>query len=435
MRGLDHAAWAGLQKPLPVDAVRPSGVALRYPTGCFSQAVDAARTIARLARRARRGRRARAQALARRVEAMIDAGFFRLCVPRSVGGGEADPATLVAVCEELARGDAAAGWCIAVMATGGMLAAYLAEDAAREVYGDRPRSPAACSRRGAGRVATASGYRVTGRWPFSSGVDHCDWLMGGCIVERGRRAAACWRAGARTCGWCCFPTRGRRGDRHVDVSGLRATGSHDIAARRRARCRAARAASRDHAGTAASGGPLYAFPLFGLLALTIAGDGARDRPGGDRGPGRARRRQDAHRRARAARRARRHADADRAGRGGPAARGARVPLRGGRDRMGGGRARGEVSDRAAGGAAPGGHATRPRRRPRPSTPPTTSAAAPRSTRRARFSGASATSTPPRSTCWSAPSTWELTGRLLLGPADRRRPALRGTGFSRRPSAR
>src|SRR4051812_5722112 len=59
------------------------------------------------------------------VDAFVHAGLFRLCVPRSLGGGEADPATVVAVCEELARADAAAGWCIAVTATSGAVGAYL----------------------------------------------------------------------------------------------------------------------------------------------------------------------------------------------------------------------------------------------------------------------------------------------------------------------
>src|SRR5262245_28415796 len=77
----------------------------------------------------------RERRLSRRVvDACIDAGFFKLCVPRSLGGGESHPGTLAAVCEELAKADAAAGWCVAVTSTSGMLGAYLEPDAAREVY-------------------------------------------------------------------------------------------------------------------------------------------------------------------------------------------------------------------------------------------------------------------------------------------------------------
>src|SRR5688500_8712790 len=99
------------------------------------QPVEQARSIAQLAaERAADGERER-RLSDDLVDAMIEAGFFRLCVPASVGGGEADPATLVWVCEELARGDSAAGWCIAVMATAGMPAAYLEETAAKEIFG------------------------------------------------------------------------------------------------------------------------------------------------------------------------------------------------------------------------------------------------------------------------------------------------------------
>ena len=45
------------------------------------------------------------------------------------------PLELVEAVETLARADASAGWCLAVTATSGLVAAYLDEDAAREVYG------------------------------------------------------------------------------------------------------------------------------------------------------------------------------------------------------------------------------------------------------------------------------------------------------------
>jgi indole-3-acetate monooxygenase len=233
-----------------------------------SQPVEAARTIARLARdRAAEGERDR-RLSSDLVEAMIEAGFFRLCVPSSVGGGEADAATLVAVCEELARGDAAAGWCIAVMATAGMPAAYLPQAVAREVYGD-PRSVVGGVFAPRGRaVADRDGYRVTGRWPFSSGVDHCTWVMGGCVVEE-NGAPRMLESGRPDVELVLFP----RDDVQVidtwNVSGLQATGSHDIAVEDLP-------APRDRATSVITRkplekGPLYAFPLFGLLALTIAG--------------------------------------------------------------------------------------------------------------------------------------------------------------------
>ena len=51
-------------------------------------------------------------------------------------GGEAPPADLLGAVEVLASADAAAGWCVAVCATSGMLAAYLDHEAAGAVFGE-----------------------------------------------------------------------------------------------------------------------------------------------------------------------------------------------------------------------------------------------------------------------------------------------------------
>ena len=69
------------------------------------------------------------------VEAMRAADLFRLCVPASIGGAEAHPLELLEAIETLARGDGAAGWCLAVQATTGLLAGYLEPSAARTIFG------------------------------------------------------------------------------------------------------------------------------------------------------------------------------------------------------------------------------------------------------------------------------------------------------------
>jgi alkylation response protein AidB-like acyl-CoA dehydrogenase len=189
---------------------------------------------------------------------MADAGVFRLCVPRGAGGLEEHPAVLVGTVEALARGDGAAGWCAAINATSGLLAGYLPEHAAAEIYAD-PRAIAGGVFAPLGRAARVEGgYTVTGRWPFASGCTHCDWLMGGCFVEGED------------------PPVPRLMLAHADEvqihntwdsMGLRGSGSHDI-----------EMADVFVPGTRAASlvvdrptapGRLYAFPVFGLLALAI----------------------------------------------------------------------------------------------------------------------------------------------------------------------
>ncbi|MFN8132205.1 MAG: acyl-CoA dehydrogenase family protein [Solirubrobacteraceae bacterium] len=200
--------------------------------------------------------------------AIREAGLFRLAVPATLGGGEAAPADLIEAVEALAAGDGAAGWCVAVCATAGMLAAYLEPAAAREVYGG-PESVAGGVFAPKGRaVATPGGtFTVDGRWPFASNVAHCDWLMGGCMVLDGDtpRRLASGRPDVRL---VLFPAADAEVIDTWSVSGLRATGSHDIEVRGLG-VPAGRSASLI-TDAPREPGPLYAFPPFGLLAASIA---------------------------------------------------------------------------------------------------------------------------------------------------------------------
>ena len=99
------------------------------------------------------------------VEAMAEAGLFRLWIPRALGGEETDPMTLVRVVEEVARADGAAGWCMAIGGEYGAFGGYLPADAAREIYGSDPHVRTAGAFRPFGNaVVVEGGYRVTGRW-------------------------------------------------------------------------------------------------------------------------------------------------------------------------------------------------------------------------------------------------------------------------------
>ena len=189
------------------------------------------------------------------VSALADAGLFRLCVPAAAGGLEAHPGTLVAAVRALAAGDAAAGWCVAIAATSGLVAGYLPEEAAREIYAEPGTLVAGVFAPKGRAIPEAGGFRVSGRWPFASGCRHAGWLMGGCVVEGGMRLTLA-------------PAEQFTIHDTWHVMGLRATGSHDIELDG-VHIPAERTA--DVLGDPPlQPGPLYAFPLFGLLALAIA---------------------------------------------------------------------------------------------------------------------------------------------------------------------
>jgi alkylation response protein AidB-like acyl-CoA dehydrogenase len=116
------------------------------------------------------------------VEELRKTGMFSLSVPRAFGGTEAAPVDIMRAIETVATADGSAGWC-AMIANGSNIAAgYMSELGAREVFAD-PNAPAAGIAAAAGKaVRVDGGVRVSGRWPFASGITHCEWVWAGCLV-------------------------------------------------------------------------------------------------------------------------------------------------------------------------------------------------------------------------------------------------------------
>ena len=112
------------------------------------------------------------------VEALIERGFFRMLLPRSLGGAELDPLTYAQVLEEIAKADPSTAWSLGQNSGCSMTAPYLDPGVAREIFGP-PRGILAWGPElpGAGRgVAVDGGIRVTGRWGFATGSRHASWL-------------------------------------------------------------------------------------------------------------------------------------------------------------------------------------------------------------------------------------------------------------------
>ncbi len=200
------------------------------------------------------------------VAALREAGLFAALVPAQSGGGEAAPQGFLDSVRELAADDAAAAWIVAVCGTAGMLAAYLEPEPAAEIYNSHAIVAGVFAPRGRA-VRDGEDLVVSGRWSFASGCQHADWLMVGCLVGEGD-AVERTAAGAPDVRLILLPQAAFTIHDTWDVAGLRATGSHDIELDG-ARVPASRSASLITQAPLAAG-PLYAFPPFGLLALSIA---------------------------------------------------------------------------------------------------------------------------------------------------------------------
>jgi alkylation response protein AidB-like acyl-CoA dehydrogenase len=148
--------------------------------------IDAARSVAPLAReRAEAGETARELA-PDLVTALAVAGLFRMFVPTSYGGPEADPVTALGAIEIVATADGAAGWCVNIAATTSSMSWYLAPDWATEIYGN-PLAVTGGTFAPNGRARRAEGGYVidSGRWAWGSGTQHCQWINCGVRADDG----------------------------------------------------------------------------------------------------------------------------------------------------------------------------------------------------------------------------------------------------------
>ncbi len=200
-------------------------------------------------------------------EQFARAGFYRMAVPRRIGGLELSAADMMNTIEAVARADASAGWCVMIGAGSGMSAAYLEPEAAASIYAD-PMAITGGSNTPTGRaVREGDGYRLNGRWPWVSGGNNCGWLKGiSVVLEDGKpRLLPNGMPDARM---MVFPASQANLIDTWQVAGLNGSGSGDMEV------------TDIHVPAAYSyslvtdapreAGPLYRFPPFGLLALGIA---------------------------------------------------------------------------------------------------------------------------------------------------------------------
>ena len=142
---------------------------------------DLAPLIARYADEAERERR-----LARPVvDALVDAGVFRLLVPPALGGAGASPMEFCEIIEAVSTVDGSTGWCVMIGGGYGHFSGLLPPPAAAEIFGEPGAVVAGTFRPNGVARPVAGGYQVNGQWPLASGSSHATWLVGGCRIFDG----------------------------------------------------------------------------------------------------------------------------------------------------------------------------------------------------------------------------------------------------------
>ena len=190
-----------------------------------------------------------------------EAGLFRFHQPKRFGGMELPFQAIVDIVAELARGCPSTAWNVGNLGCHHWILAYYEPETQHEVWDADPDALIASSiALAAGRGKKVDkGFLVSGRWPFSSGVDNSSWNMLAVTIYEGDTPVD-WRL-------CLVP----KGDYAIIdtwyAMGMVGTGSKDIEAKevfvpeRRALALARCRGGAGHPGAALNGGPLYKVPI------------------------------------------------------------------------------------------------------------------------------------------------------------------------------
>ncbi len=201
-------------------------------------------------------------------ERMAGHGFYRLLVPKDLGGAGVSPAVLCRVCETLAGANGSAAWCIFIGSTSQYLFGAvqpslldkLLEDPDVITSGVFADSGTAMAEERAGEP----GYVIDGHWRWGSGCHNAQWISGG-IHEVDRSGEPVGAATPFT--RVFFRPDEIEIDDNWHVSGLRGSGSSDFRACGVWVPAERLATSIEH--TPYADLPIYRFPRFGVLGIPI----------------------------------------------------------------------------------------------------------------------------------------------------------------------
>ncbi len=157
------------------------------------------------------------------VNEMMEAGLFRALQPKRWGGYELDPRVFYRIQMALAEGCMSTAWIYGVIAVHNWQLALFPEQAQQDIWSKDTSTLIASTYMPVGKVEKVEGgYNFSGRWGYSSGSEHCEWIFLGALVPKEDGS------GEMEHTTFLLPKSDYRIEKNWDVHGLRGTGSHDI---------------------------------------------------------------------------------------------------------------------------------------------------------------------------------------------------------------
>ena len=156
------------------------------------------------------------------IKELEETGFFRLLQPKRYDGLESDPIDFYTAVRDIAGACGSTGWVSSVVGVHPWQVALFADEAQQAVWGQDTSTRLSSSYAPTGKaVQTEGGFTLSGKWSFSSGCDHCQWVLLGGLVFNTEGQVVDFRT-------FMVP----RADYEIvdvwDMVGLRGTGSNDI---------------------------------------------------------------------------------------------------------------------------------------------------------------------------------------------------------------
>ena len=201
-----------------------------------------------------------------------DAGLFRIVQPKRVGGSEFDYVALVDCADAIGQADASVAWNLANLASHHWMLGMFDRRAQDLVWNKDANALIASSFIfPAGRARKVDGgYVLRGSWPFSSGVESCEWNMLASVVSSEDEADGIE--------YRIFLVN--RSDYNIldtwNATGLRGTGSNDVEVKDAFVAEPMTLAVSDldggpTPGSAVNPNALYALPVFSLFPYVLSG--------------------------------------------------------------------------------------------------------------------------------------------------------------------
>jgi 3-hydroxy-9,10-secoandrosta-1,3,5(10)-triene-9,17-dione monooxygenase len=152
-----------------------------------------------------------------------EAGFMRVLQPKRFGGYEHDPQVFFDIQMALAEGCMSTAWVYGVLGVHPFQLALFDPKAQAEVWERDDSVLVSSSYQPVGKVQRVEGgFRISGRWGFSSGCDHCDWVFLGSLIPPAEPG------GPPEMRTFLLPRSDYQIIHDWTVFGLQATGSHGI---------------------------------------------------------------------------------------------------------------------------------------------------------------------------------------------------------------